>query len=417
MAAWYTGARIDNFGSYPDPAGPYAKPDSNFPDLANNTPLTVPPGGQGTVSGVRLQPWANQSWSVTVKMDKPYNSVATHYALNYVNNPQVKVGQRVGVGTVLAYSGNPYNVGTAFAFTDQAVYGNGDKNEPFSGTYINPLLNPVPFLNSIEGQGNVANTNITLGAWCDATLDQLRNSQSISNLLGAQPSQNIKNFFVAWCHVEGGSQTNKCAFNCLNTMQDETGAIQCPGTLPGIKSYPDSQTGTNATLDALANGNYGALLNALVTNDEASLGFLGHPMAQNVAQDLSVWVSGRRNPIKSSYIYTIMADAGISNARISGVTAISGIPGAQQSQIDEWRNTVIGRGEAPQNQEPAFQNPLDGLSSVNSFFSGLSSFFSDPVRIIKILLGAAMIIAGLVLLIKELAGKDIAKVAKVASSV
>jgi hypothetical protein len=399
--AWYQYPFDSGFGTYPDPlpGANYPKPDANFAGIPNGTPITAL--AAGVVTGARAQPWGPEAYSITVKLDKPLNSVATHMAYNYVGKPQVSVGQRVGVGTTLAKSGNPYNIGTAFAFIDTDVYGTGSKNEPFTGTYVNHELSPIAFLKSIQG-GNVAASDITLGQWADATIDQLRNSQSISNLLGAQPSQNIKNFFVAWAHVEGGSQTNQCHFNPLNTMQEEQGATQCSGAMPGIKAYPDSQTGTNATLDALANGNYGALLNALVTNDEANLGFLGHPMAQNVAEDLSVWVAGRRNPIKASYIFNIMADAGISHASISGVKTVSGIPGAQQDQINSWRNVVIGQGAAPQDSVPPFQNPLGDLSGLNNFFSALQTFFSNPVRLIKILGGAVMIIAGLVLLVRSL---------------
>lgn len=410
--AWYTGARIDNFGAYPDPVGLYAKPDTNFISLAPHTPLTVPPGGAGVVTGVRSQPWGPLEYSVTVKRDSPWNSVATHYALNYVSSPQVQVGQRVQVGDLLAYTGGAYSIGTAFAFTDSDIYGNGDKNAPFQGTYINPALNPVPYLDNIKNGGNgLSNTvDITLKEYVDSVLNQIRNDAGVTNVLGQTYSKNIENFLISWAHHEGGSQTNKCSFNILNTMQDETGAVQCPGTLPGIKAYPDSATGEKATLDALKNGHYSSLLHALANNDEGNLGFYQPasapfergsqgPMAANIAGDLSVWVSGKRSPIQQAYILAIMQGAGISGAYIQGGN-VNGGSGTPQATIDKWGATVIGQGTVTDN------NPLDSLgaafSNVNSFFGELQSFFSNPIRLVKIVLGALLLITGIVLLIKEL---------------
>lgn len=192
--------------------------------------------------------------------------------------------------------------------------------------------------------------NITLGEFVDSVLTQIRNNAGQTNTLGAGPSQNIRNFMLAWAHVEGGSQTNACSFNILNTMQDEEGASQCSGTIPGIKAYPDAETGEKAQVDALQNGNYKSLLHALVTNDETNLGFtrrngpsFGHVMAGNIAGDLSVWVSGKRAPLAQHYILSIMQSAGISSAEIEGGTTTGG-SAVSQDQIDKWASTVIGTG-------------------------------------------------------------------------
>lgn len=147
---WYAYPRIDNFGHYPDPVGLYPKPDSN---------IIVPAGvaitalGAGTVTSVRAQPWGPEAYSITVKLDQPYNAVATHMAYNYVSRPAVSAGQHVNFGDKLAEAGNPYNIGAAFAFCDADVYGTATANEPFKGTYINPALNPVPFLDALIKNG------------------------------------------------------------------------------------------------------------------------------------------------------------------------------------------------------------------------------------------------------------------------
>lgn len=157
MKPWYTyQPRYDNFGAYPDPVGLYPKPDSNIPVPAG-TPITAL--AAGTITGVRIQPWGPEAYSITVRLDQPLNSVATHMAYNYVSRPAVTVGQHVVFGDTLASAGNPYNIGTAFALCDSDLYGTATANEPFRGTYINPLLNPVPFLDSLIANGPESTPN------------------------------------------------------------------------------------------------------------------------------------------------------------------------------------------------------------------------------------------------------------------
>lgn len=149
QAPWYSYPHDNAFGEYPDPVGNYAKPDANFYGIPNNTPITAL--ASGIVTSVRRQPWGAAAYSITVHMDNAWNSVARYSAYNYVNNPVVFPGQHIQAGQTLAFSGNIYNIGTAFAFTDSPIYGTGSANEPFSGSYINPALSPVNFLNSING--------------------------------------------------------------------------------------------------------------------------------------------------------------------------------------------------------------------------------------------------------------------------
>lgn len=159
QAAWYQYSYDQNFGAYPDPVGPYAKPDANFYGIPAGTPITAL--ASGVVTSVRRQPWAPLAYSVTVRMDNAYNSVARYTAYNYVSSPIVSLGQHINSGDTLAFAGNPYNVGTAFALSDSPVYGTGTVNSPFSGTYINPALNPVPFLQAaIPGGGSGQVTGI-----------------------------------------------------------------------------------------------------------------------------------------------------------------------------------------------------------------------------------------------------------------
>lgn len=157
QAPWYTYFYDKDFGKYPDPVGPYPKPDANV-RVPSGTPITAI--ASGTVTSVRRQPWGPLAWSITVKMDQPFNDVAKYTAYNYVSSPKVSVGQHVDFGTPVAIAGNPYGIWTAFAFSDTPVYGTGSANEPFHGTYVNPKLNPVPFLQAVNSGSHPGTTQL-----------------------------------------------------------------------------------------------------------------------------------------------------------------------------------------------------------------------------------------------------------------
>ena len=138
---WYAYNRIDNYGAYPDPMGPYPKPDSNICAPAG-TPITAL--APGVVTGATTPSWSSGQPSVTVKLDTPLNSLATHMAYSFLDTMTVQAGQRVNTGDILGYARGS-GVCTAFALTADDVYG----TQTFSQYDGNPLLNPVPFLNSL----------------------------------------------------------------------------------------------------------------------------------------------------------------------------------------------------------------------------------------------------------------------------
>lgn len=246
--------------------------------------------------------------------------------------------------------------------------------------------------------------NVTLLQFMTSLANNLRNNAGQTNTLGSGPSQNILNFLVSWGHWEGGSQTNKATFNPLNTMQQEEGSTQASGDiLKGIQAYPDSTTGVKATVDALNNGNYPSLVHALETNDELNLGFtqrssplFNHMMANNIAGDLSTWVSGNRTLTSSSqsYILNIMQGAGIPNASIDGGNRESSLAGNSQDTINKWGNVSLGM-----SQQGTVASNVQGQWTTND--------------IIKVALGALFILIGAVLFIKaQFPGSTIGKVAK-----
>jgi len=197
--------------------------------------------------------------------------------------------------------------------------------------------------------------SVTLKEFMTSVVTQLRNNTGQTGTLGAGPSTNIINFMISWGHVEGGSVTNSAFFNPLNTKQVETGSVVFGTTAAGdgVQAYPDATTGEQGTMDALNNGNYHNLVHALSTNDEINLGFkpksanAGNTMAGDIADELSVWVSGSNTLTSSSeqYIISIMQGAGVPNASVQGGTTQSSKAGESQSTIDKWGAETLGKSQ------------------------------------------------------------------------
>lgn len=166
--AWYTYPRIDNFGQI-DPQGAYYKPDSN---------VLTPPGAAitallpGTVTSVQRTSWGQTV--VTIKLDQPLNSLATHMFYEHMHDATVSIGQHVVAGQLVGnanYAGEGANLGVGLYSGD--IYGSGSSWSILQND-LKPggqgLLNPVKLLNtaSTGGLGNLGsliggNTALSLG--------------------------------------------------------------------------------------------------------------------------------------------------------------------------------------------------------------------------------------------------------------
>lgn len=149
---WWTYPRIDNYGVFPDPQGNFKKPDSNIL-VPYGYPVATPVAG--VVSGINSPNGSIPSWGavVTIKLDQPINSLATHLAFLHLADVTVREGQRVLPGDIVAHAGDgnhaagssPASLGVAL--TPGQYYG-------FDGFQYNangdPQLNPVPFIESVK---------------------------------------------------------------------------------------------------------------------------------------------------------------------------------------------------------------------------------------------------------------------------
>lgn len=90
--------------------------------------------------------------------------------------------------------------------------------------------------------------------------------QQLLQRIGAPVTDANMAFMRAWHQAEGSDPDN---WNPFNTTQDAPGATIIPSQVnggPGVKIYPDFNTGLQATADTLMNGSqfgYDAIVNAL----------------------------------------------------------------------------------------------------------------------------------------------------------
>ncbi len=144
QAPWYTFPRIDNFGQI-DPQGNYWKPDSNI-QVPGNYPITalLP----GTVTSVQTTSFGQTV--VTIKLDSPLNSLATHTFYEHMSSATVRVGQHVTQGDLIGYNNPSGAVPLGFGLFSGDVYGSGSAWSVLQQD-LKPggagLLNPVNMLN------------------------------------------------------------------------------------------------------------------------------------------------------------------------------------------------------------------------------------------------------------------------------
>lgn len=90
-------------------------------------------------------------------------------------------------------------------------------------------------------------------------------------------------FLETWQRFEGGWTNNDASFNPLNTTKNAPGAIRSINSV-GVKKFDSLQRGIDATLATIRNGRYPDIDAGLKD---------GNPYDNPIADDLSVWVSGK----------------------------------------------------------------------------------------------------------------------------
>lgn len=161
-APWYTFPRIDNFGQV-DPQGKFWKPDSNI-QLPGYYPITAL--NSGVVTSVQNSSFGGQT-VVTIKLDQPLNSLATHEFYEHMSSSTVSVGSVVNAGQVIGYNNPPGAVPLGFGLYPGDVYGQGPswlQDQADLAPWGANLLNPVSLLNAASSSagGQVSGQSVVL---------------------------------------------------------------------------------------------------------------------------------------------------------------------------------------------------------------------------------------------------------------
>lgn len=142
---WWDFNRIDNFGSI-DPEGNYYKPDSNIQIPGLYPVVNLLPG---TVTNIRQTTWGQTV--VTVKLDSPLNSLATHEFYEHMSSAAVSVGQHLNTGDLVGHNNPSGAVPLGFGLYSGDVYGSGSAWSILQND-LKPggagKLNPVSLLNN-----------------------------------------------------------------------------------------------------------------------------------------------------------------------------------------------------------------------------------------------------------------------------
>ena len=136
-------------------------------------------------------------------------------------------------------------------------------------------------------------TSFSKQKWAVDFLAQIGNSHPDPLTIG---------FVWGWTQMESGAQDSCGAdYNPLNTTQKMPGSTPLPGNSAGVQMFVSYDQGLQANAMVLKNGLYPTLLAALAQNNDTALA------GPDVAGDLSVWVSGRRSPVDTSYVSGILS--------------------------------------------------------------------------------------------------------------
>lgn len=152
---WWDFSRIDNFGTK-DPQGNYWKPDTNV-QIPGNYPVTaILPG---TVTSVQRTGFGQTT--ITIRLDRPLNTLATHTFYEHLSSGTVREGQHVSQFDLIGYNNPAGSVPLGFGFYSGDVYGSGTAWTTLQND-LKPggagLLNPVAFLNAARG-GSIPNSS------------------------------------------------------------------------------------------------------------------------------------------------------------------------------------------------------------------------------------------------------------------
>ena len=177
---WVSYPRIDNLGGV-EPFGGFAKPDTNIQLPALFPVQALLPGTVTALDG------GNVAWGavVTIRLDTPLNSLATHTAYLHLNSTKVRVGQHVNVGDTIGLNGGSAAAGSqkvplGFALYNGDHYGLGSAWALETAQNLQGPLNPVPYIEAAKN-GTLLTTGGTQGELFSTSVTSIQNGVQLAH--------------------------------------------------------------------------------------------------------------------------------------------------------------------------------------------------------------------------------------------
>lgn len=198
LLSWVNAPRIDNFGTLDPlcsktPNKCYWKPDTNI-QIPGYTPIgAILPG---TITSVQQTGFGQTV--VTVKLDNPLNSLATHTFYEHMSSAAVHVGEHVSQGQLIGYNNPPGQVPLGFGLYSGDVYGSGTAWATLQND-LKPggagLLNPVGLINDIKSGKTPAGTGTSVGGSSGtSSTGGVDVGSSIMSALGLPTAADVQSF-------------------------------------------------------------------------------------------------------------------------------------------------------------------------------------------------------------------------------
>lgn len=147
---WWKFGRIDNIGD-PDPYGGIPKPDTNIVGLPANYPIATILSGTVTATHGGEDAYGG---TVTIKLDTPINSLATHIAFEHLSQVNARKGMHVNPGDIIGHAGSrplgSQNAALGFALYNGDDYGHGNAWSLMTRKNLLGPLNPVPIVEAAK---------------------------------------------------------------------------------------------------------------------------------------------------------------------------------------------------------------------------------------------------------------------------
>ncbi len=198
----------------------------------------------------------------------------------------------------------------------------------------------------------------------------------LGNVVVVDPA--IINWVAAWTTFE--SAAGEKGFNLLKTIQTMPGSTPIPGNSAGVQIYQSFADGVHANRMVLQQKNFGALGHALKTNDKNALGMTGGILGTDVNLQLSQPASDISSEIKLW----------------NGNGVYSAYDIAKKALSDQMPKILA-------EQFPGSATDVKVSNTVSDITGGLSGT-TIAVRVGYGLLGGVLLVIGLILAIKQIAG-------------